>query len=74
MLSEEFCVWKRSGLNWAGKAENAYIALLMRLRQEKGEEAVRNTPEKEKLVPTMIPPIPQDTFEKLNKLRRLCDK
>ena len=61
-------------MNWAGKAENAYIALLMRLRQEKEEDAVRNTPEKEKLVPTMIPPIPEDTFEKLNKLGRLREK
>jgi hypothetical protein len=62
------------GLNWSGKPENAYIAFLMRLRQEKEEEAVRNTPEKQNMVPTMIPPIPQDVFKKLNKLGRLRDK
>jgi hypothetical protein len=61
-------------LDWSGKAENAYIALLMRLRQEKGEDAVRNSPEKENVVPTIIPPIPQDAFEKLNKLGRLREK
>ena len=62
------------GLDWSGKPENAYIAFLMRLRQEKEEEAVRNTPGKQKMVPTMIPPIPQDVFEKLNKLGRLREK
>ena len=61
-------------VNWEGKAENAYIALLMRLRQEKKEEVVRNTPQKQMKAPTMIPPIPSDTFEKLNKLGRLREK
>jgi hypothetical protein len=64
----------RKGCKTDEKAENVYIALLMGLRQEKKEEAVRNTPEKQAKVPTIIPPIPKDTFEKLNKLGRLRDK
>ena len=56
------------------KVKNAYLALWIHIRQKKEEEASRNNAEKQTLVPTIIPPIPQDVFEGLNKLRKIHDE